>query len=587
MRGEVTSTDDVPSRPRSVVWPMRLAWIVLVGWACASGYLANRSGVAEDVTRWINTDITRTEQLARRIILEWGADIASFAAIGLVSSLVLSTMLGGWRAGARVGVIVAVGIAVCGLVRGVELSRLPAPGHLLLPLCAYLVGAWVGRAWLRGPRALAWLMGQMAVALILGGVAVLAVGWLSLQDRPLAIEATEVSMGDKRRLADTLRGSRAGPEWGRRIRLDERDINQLIATGLLRVSPASRAQVRLDGEGANAELAYALRFRGREKYVNIRLRGTARIDAGELSVRGERLSIGRLAVPGWLLGLVSPPVSTTIGRDRDLRNLVSAVQSMRLDGGVVETVFPPGECSNTFVPALAQAITGKPNLARPTREHVRHIVEGAADLPPGDGRFAELLRRALAFARERSVAGDPLIENQSALLSLAILLGHPRVETVVGPVLDDRLRELAGSRLEGVTLRGRGDWTKHYLISAAMAIIACEGSSHKIGLLKEILDAQDGGSGFSFGDLAANRAGILLARVATFNLDSARALQDRLAVEFPIDAVFPEADDLPENLTAAELQSQFGGVDGVEYHRLVAEIDRRLSECAALNQTSR
>ena len=255
---------------------------------------------------------------------------------------------------------------------------------------------------------------------------------------------------------------------------------------------------------------------------------------------------------------------------------------MRLNGGVVETVFQPGECSNTFVPALAQAITGKPNLARPTREHVRHLVEGADDLPSGDGRFVELLHRAFAFARARSVDRDPLIENQSALLALAILLGHPRVETVVGRVLDDSLRELAGSRLAGVTLRGRGDWTKHFLVSAAMALIACEGSSNKIGLLKEILDAEDGGSGFSFGDLVANRAGILLAQAATYNLDSARALQDRLAVEFPIDAVFPEADDLPEKLTAAELQSRFGGVDGVEYLLLLAEIDRRLSECAAL-----
>jgi hypothetical protein len=537
-----------------------------------------------EVSRWINTDIARTEQLVRRLIFEWCTDTTSFVAIGVASFLVLSTMLGGWRAGARVrvGVIVAVGIAVCGLVRGVELSRLPAPVHLVVPLCAYLLGAWIGRAWRLGPGALARLLGQMAAVLILVGVLVFAAGWLSLEDSPLPIDATEVSMGDKRRLANTLRGSHVGPEWARQVRLDERDINLIIATGLLRVSPASRARVRLDGERAGAELAYAIRFRGREKFANVRFRGTARIDAGELSVRADWLSIGRLAVPGWLLRVVSPSLATTIRHDRDLRNMVSSVQSMRLNGSAVETVFQPGECSNTFVPALAQAITGKPNLARPTREHVRHLVEGAGDLPSADGRFAELLHRAFAFARERSVDRDPLIENQSALLALAILLGHPRVETVVGRVLDDRLRELAGSRLEGVTLRGRGDWTKHFLVSAAMALMACEGSSHKIGLMKEILDAEDGGSGFSFGDLAANRAGILLARAATYNLDSARALQDQLAVEFPIDAVFPEAGDLPENLTAAELQSRFGGVDGVEYLRLVAEIDRRLSGCAAL-----
>ncbi|SIO16642.1 hypothetical protein SAMN05444166_2789 [Singulisphaera sp. GP187] len=149
-------------------------------------------------------------------------------------------------------------------------------------------------------------------------------------------------------------------------------------------------------------------------------------------------------------------------------------------------------------------------------------------------------------------------------------------------MLDDRLSALAGRHLTGITLRGRGDWTKHFFVSAAIALIACEGTSGKIGLLKEALDAEDGGTGFSFSDLAANRAGILLARASPYNLDSARAMQARPAVEFPIDAVFPEAADLPENLTAAELQSQYGGINGVEYARVLAEIERRLSECVAL-----
>ena len=234
--------------------------------------------------------------------------------------------------------------------------------------------------------------------------------------------------------------------------------------------------------------------------------------------------------------------------------MVGSIETMHLDGDVVETSFKPGECSTTFVPALALAITGKPNLANPTREYIRHLVERAEDLPSGEGRFSELVRRAFAFSRLRSVDRDPMIENQSALLALAILLGHERVQIAVGPVLDDRLRELAERHLKDVALRGRGDWTKHFLISAAIALIACEGTSDKIGLLKEVLDAEDGGSGFSFSDLAANRAGILLARAATYNLESARTVQARLAVEFPIDALFPEADDLPENLTAAQFR---------------------------------
>jgi hypothetical protein len=578
-----TSLPAIDSNARDkVIWPARVALVLLVGWMCVSGYLRHPSRYELEISRWINGDVSRVEQIARRLIFEWCTDLAAFVAVGALVYLAMGTLVAGLRSLARIGVLVVVGIAICGLVRAVQLSHLPAPGHLVLPLLAYLSGMGIGRAGLRGPRALVWSLPPMAAVLILAGGIAVGVGWRSLDDKPLPFEPTAVTMGDKRGLANTLRGSRTGANWARRVRLNEQDLTLLIATGLARVSPASKARVKIDGALVEAELSYPFRLRGKEKFVNLRLLGSTRIDGGELTIYVDRMAIGKLTVPSILLRLVSPSIATAIRHDRDLRSMVGSIDSLRLEGGSVETVFKPGECSNTFVPALAQAITGKPNVSRPVRAHVWHLVEGAEDLPLGDGRFTELLRRALAFARLRSIDGDPLIENQSALLALAILLGDPRVETVVGPVLDDRLRELAGSRLNDVTLRGRRDWTKHFYVSATIALLACEGTSDKIGVLKEVLDAEEGGSGFSFGDLIANRAGILLARAATYNLDSARALQARLSVEFPIGAVFPEADDLPENLTAAELQSRYGGVDGVEYRRLVAEIERRLSECVAL-----
>ncbi len=49
----------------------------------------------------------------------------------------------------------------------------------------------------------------------------------------------------------------------------------------------------------------------------------------------------------------------------------------------------------------------------------------------------------LRFGTPAIDRGDPIIENRSALVALAILLGHERIESVVGQVLDDRLREVA------------------------------------------------------------------------------------------------------------------------------------------------
>jgi hypothetical protein len=82
--------------------------------------------------------------------------------------------------------------------------------------------------------------------------------------------------------------------------------------------------------------------------------------------------------------------------------------------------------------------------------------------------------------------------------------------------------------------------------------------------------------------MAANRAGIRLAQIATFNAASARTMQDRLARPVTIDDVFPDVADLPEDLSAAEFQSRFGGIHGLEYHAMINEIDRRLATCSVL-----
>jgi len=103
-------------------------------------------------------------------------------------------------------------------------------------------------------------------------------------------------------------------------------------------------------------------------------------------------------------------------------------------------------------------------------------------------------------------------------------------------------------------------------------------ASDAAGLLKEELDA-DGGSGFSFGDLLADRAGVTFASRATRDEASARALQDRLAAGFRVADYFPPADDLPEGIPDEELQSRYGGVGGPGYLALIEEMERRLVAC--------
>jgi hypothetical protein len=106
-------------------------------------------------------------------------------------------------------------------------------------------------------------------------------------------------------------------------------------------------------------------------------------------------------------------------------------------------------------------------------------------------------------------------------------------------------------------------------------------TSNAIGLLKEELDAGTGGSGFSFADLLADRAGTTFAVRATRDEATACAMQDRIARGFRVEEFFPPAADLPEGVTEAELQARYGGVGGEAYCQLIEEIERRIAACAA------
>ena len=176
---------------------------------------------------------------------------------------------------------------------------------------------------------------------------------------------------------------------------------------------------------------------------------------------------------------------------------------------------------------------------------------------------------------------DPVMENRAAIFALGVLLGHERIEEFLGEVLPDDNSRMPQRMFQRVEVRDRSDWTKHFCVSAALTLLSDSIVSDAAGLLKEELDADIGGSGFSFGDLLADRAGTTFAICATRDESAARAMQNRIAGGFEVDDFFPPAADLPEGIPDAELQSRYGGVGGEPYLRLIGEIERRIASCAA------
>lgn len=124
-----------------------------------------------------------------------------------------------------------------------------------------------------------------------------------------------------------------------------------------------------------------------------------------------------------------------------------------------------------------------------------------------------------------------------------------------------------------LSLHGRRDFAEHFAISAALSVNGGSRLANAIGLIKEEEDAGRG-SGFSFTDLAVDRAGVRLGERA---LGPEAATVRALLAEARGDAaLLPDFRDLPEFMPQAEFDRRFGPVGGPRYQAVIQRIDARL-----------
>ncbi len=469
------------------------------------------------------------------------------------------------------------GLATIALCFAIAWNEVPPFGSLLLPFLSYLVGIRLSAAALGGPRPLAWAAGQLGVLLLLLLATTAVMSGKALSTAPLAFQPGGMGMAAKRQLAQRIRDTRPREDQPRLLRLTDGEINAIVNSALGRGGAQRQASVHFEPAAfaAQASLAVPRRW-GEGQFLNVQLAGHLSIDEGQLHLDVQEFRLGSLSAPAILLRMLSSSVYAMLMDDPQIRRIIEAIVTLNTEPTAINVVFQSGALGQQVVPALVQLLWERPDVAFETGLYLRYLIAVYERLPADADSFGSLLQAAFTMAAERSTAHDPLLENRAAIFALAILLGHTDLEAFVGELLDPALRAQANRIIGTVTLRGRKDWTRHFWVSAALVLLSNEATSDRIGLLKEQLDSQDGGSGFSFADMLANSAGTRFGVAAMRDQSSARAMQARLARGFDLDAFFPPADGLPENITAAEFQSRYGGVDGRRYQAIVDEINRRL-----------
>jgi hypothetical protein len=186
--------------------------------------------------------------------------------------------------------------------------------------------------------------------------------------------------------------------------------------------------------------------------------------------------------------------------------------------------------------------------------------------------LADLLTDLLREAHRRSRDADPTAENRALVLALAAYVNR---RTVRADPDHDGAPTWVPRPFHPVVLRGRRDLAQHFATSAALTAQGGDTLSDLVGLFKELSDA-NGGSGFSFPDLAADRAGTRFAELAVGNETDARSLQSAALVGLREDDFMPAIDGLPEGLAKEDFATLYGDTRGPPYRRMSDEIERRI-----------
>ena len=187
-----------------------------------------------------------------------------------------------------------------------------------------------------------------------------------------------------------------------------------------------------------------------------------------------------------------------------------------------------------------------------------------------NSNLTEVLQPIFKQVQLRATPTTGIAENRAAILVLAFYVVGIPLEKVLPK---DQAWAMPVHR--HLLLNGRDDFPKHYLVSTFLAAFAGTPLANAVGTFKEIEDSH-GGSGFSFNDIAADRAGTLMGELAVKSESHARNLQAFLKTAKESD-IMPVTADLPEFMTEAEFIKRFGGIHGEGYKVMMKDIEERVS----------
>ncbi|TXI26330.1 MAG: hypothetical protein E6Q61_00175 [Nitrosomonas sp.] len=287
----------------------------------------------------------------------------------------------------------------------------------------------------------------------------------------------------------------------------------------------------------------------------------------------QSIKISHFQLPVFLITKIFPKLAEwSISIIPEIQLAVSALQQVRMSPSGIDIVYrwQGGLFDKLNKPfAMNLPLVNKQELDRFYRYHfilTNFTASKSSPIP-----LSQLLIPVMRLASEQSTKGNAIEENRAAILITSLHILGISLKTLFPEAIN-----WPKQQKYRVTLDGREDFAKHFILSAAITAYADTKLSDAIGLYKEIEDARSG-SGFSFNDIAADRAGTKFGEKAVENSMSALKIQEKISSGLDDKDLMPAWSDLPEFLTEAVFKERFGDINTPSYLQIIDKIEQRIA----------
>lgn len=414
---------------------------------------------------------------------------------------------------------------------------------------------------------------KIIASLLILLVLALVVGALMVFDNtPLPLETNALTPSDLRRARSVVasvysEASISGEPST--IAFSESDIELLISAALSS-QHGGKAKAEFIPDTIRLQMSAVMPENAFGNYLNMDL--TLVKQQSMLSIN--KLVLGNLEVPGWLAdNLLRTTHQELKTRVPEYATLLAAITDYSVEEDHLELAYSLQADVLDMLSGTGRDLFISEATIERLQAHNEQLLSLAEQFSSRSSvSLAEIMSPMFAFAHNRQ--GDASEENRAAILVMALQV----LDIDISPMLKGASSPVSEVKKLRLTLYRRNDFAQHFLGSAALAISTEPGIANTIALLKEMDDSQQGGSGFSFTDLAADRAGIRFAELAVSDAATAQALQQLLGEALEESYFAYDFRQLPEFLDAQSFRETYKDSDSSVYQTVLNEIESNISD---------